>query len=355
MINFTNLGLNEELLNEYSIYKDNGFELGRICSEHKGIYKILTEVGEVLGNISGNFLNSITQKSDFPAVGDWVVISLRKEEKKATIHSLLTRFSKFSRKSAGKTIEEQVVATNINTVFLTISLNNDFNLRRIERYLISAWESGAKPVVVLNKCDLVSEEIVENKIKEVESIAIGVPIYPVSCLSGYGMDSLKKHCTSGETVALLGSSGAGKSTICNYLLGKRHQITQQVREKDDKGKHTTTHRELLQLPTGGNLIDTPGMRELQLWDIENSLSIGFSDIEKLAEKCLFKDCKHIHEPSCAVKEAIKDGLLDQARLDSYFKVEKEIRYLERKGDKLKNSLNKKKIKKIGGDRTRFNR
>ncbi|WP_201714376.1 ribosome small subunit-dependent GTPase A [Rossellomorea arthrocnemi] len=347
------LGWNLSLAEKFSEYKEYGYEVGRIVLEHKNSYRVMTEAGEMFAEVSGKFRHIAEERSEFPAVGDWVAISILREEGKATIHGILPRFSKFSRRASGESTEEQIVATNINTVFLVMSLNNDFNIRRIERYLITAWESGANPVIVLSKTDLCDD--IESRVKDIEDVAPGVPIHAISATEGVGLEPLKGYCLEGKTVALLGSSGVGKSTICNYLFGADKQQVKEVRDRDDRGKHTTTHRELIILPDGGILIDTPGMRELQLWNVDNSMMKSFSDIEVLAKDCKFNDCQHEYEPSCRVKRAIEEGLLDQKRYDNYKKFQKELAFLDRQTNKRSQLLEKEKWKKVSGDRTRSNR
>lgn len=325
-MNLKDLGWNDDL----QLVKPDGYSVGRVALEHKKMYRIFTEAGELLGEVSGKFRFEATGREDFPAVGDWVAISERAEEGKATIHSVFPRLSKFSRKVAGRTTEEQIVAANVNTVFLVNALNNDFNVRRIERYLIMAWESGATPVIVLSKADLCDD--VASKVAEVEGVAFGVPTFVVSVQEHTGLEALAPYFQPGQTVALLGSSGAGKSTLTNYFLGKEKQLVQEIRQGDDRGKHTTTHRELVVLPKGGIIIDTPGMRELQLWEAEDSSEQVFHDIHELQEQCRFNDCKHQTEPGCAVKRAIDEGILPQARFDSFLKLQKELAYIARKED-----------------------
>jgi len=338
------LGWNQELEKAFSEHQDKRYQAGRVVLEHKGMYRVLTEQGELLSEISGKFRFGAKGREDFPAVGDWVVLSTRHEEGKATIHEVLPRFSKFSRKLAGETTEEQVVAANIDTIFLVNALNNDFNVRRIERYLLMAWESGANPVIILTKADLCDD--IDRRLNEVESIAFGVPIHLVSVVTEIGIDELSIYFGPGKTVALLGSSGAGKSTLTNFLLGEHKQVVQEIRQGDDRGRHTTTHRELLALPTGGLIIDTPGMRELQLWDAGDGLSESFTEIEDLAAQCRYRDCQHQTEPGCAVKNAIDEGILDEKRFQSYEKLQKELAYLERKADKRAQLVEKEKWKKI---------
>ncbi|WP_078381198.1 ribosome small subunit-dependent GTPase A [Sutcliffiella halmapala] len=338
------LGWNEYLNNNFTAYKEQGFSVGRVMLEHKRIYRVETENGECLAEVSGKYRFEASAREDYPAVGDWVVLSERQHEGKATIHATLPRFSKFSRKAAGVTTEEQIVAANVDTIFLVQSLNYDFNPRRIERYMIMAWESGANPVIVLTKSDL-CEDIAE-KIVEVEAVALGVPVHAVSVKDETGLEELASYFTLGKTVALLGSSGAGKSTLTNYLLGEEKQLIQDVRGDDDKGRHTTTYRELYLLPTGGLVLDTPGMRELQLWEADGAISQSFQDIEELAEQCYFRDCKHENEPKCAVQEAINGGQLEKARYQSYLKLQKELAFLERKNNKRAQLAEKDKWKKI---------
>ncbi|WP_077621864.1 ribosome small subunit-dependent GTPase A [Sediminibacillus massiliensis] len=347
------IGLNDHFSSLASEYGSTEVEIGRVCTEYKGLYRIFTENGERFAEISGKMRYQSQERRDYPAVGDWVIFETGGEESNAIIQHILPRRSKFSRKTAGETTEEQIIATNIDTVFLVNALNLDFNLRRIERYLVLTWESGAKPVIVLTKKDLCEE--VESRIKEVESVAMGVPVYAVSSITNEGFGDLTQHLTTGQTVALLGSSGAGKSTLANRLSGKQSLAVQEVRHGDDKGRHTTTHREMVLLPGGGILIDTPGMRELQLWDSNEGIVAGFDDIEAISEECRFRDCSHGSEPGCAVLAAIENGSLSPERLSNYKKLQKEQAYFERKADKRAQLQEKQKWKKIAGDRTRFHR
>ncbi|TCP24116.1 ribosome biogenesis GTPase [Scopulibacillus darangshiensis] len=352
-MNLIDFGWNEQLDKQAKALIKEEYTVGRVILEHKHIYRVVSESGEYLAEITGKLRHNAASREDYPVVGDWVIIEERPGEKKATIQSVLPRFSKFSRKVAGAQTEEQIVAANINTVFLVTALNHDFNVRRIERYLIMAWESGANPAIVLTKSDLCDN--VEGRMAEVESVAFGVPVHPVSAMANNGIDALAPYLEKGQTVALLGSSGAGKSTLTNRLYGDDIQTVKEVRAGDDRGRHTTTHRELIIIPDGGAIIDTPGMRELQLWEADSSLSQSFGDIEELAEQCHFRDCQHNNEPGCSVQQALADGTLDQGRYNNYLKLQKELAYLERKADKNAQRKERDRWKKIAGDRTRVHR
>ncbi|MCT2536381.1 ribosome small subunit-dependent GTPase A [Aquibacillus koreensis] len=352
-MNLKELGWNDFFQANANTYLNEGFEVGRISKEHRGLYHVITENDEIIAEVTGKFIFQAVERTEYPAVGDWVIIHSRITEQKATIHNILPRLSKFSRKIAGNTTEEQVVAANINTVFIVNSLNKDLNLRRIERYLVMTWESGANPVIILSKADLCGN--IDEKLAEVERIALGVPIHVVSTVEDQGLSELSSYLQEGQTIALLGSSGVGKSTLTNKLVGKDILEVQSVRTDDDKGRHTTTHRELVIVPSGGMLIDTPGMRELQLWEADQHLEQSFEDIAQIAATCRFRDCSHQNEPACAVQAAIDHGELAEERFSSYLKLQKEIRFLERKADKRAELKEKEKWKKLSGDRTRVHK
>lgn len=343
-MNLKIVGWNSYFEETFEEYKQQGFEVARVVLEHKRLYRVLSEHGELMAEVSGKLRFQALERQDFPAVGDWVVISARPHEQKATIHGILPRKSKFSRKAAGGTTEEQIVAANVDTIFLVNALNADFNVRRIERYVLTAWESGANPVIILSKADLCDD--VQEKIQQVESVAFGVPTHALSAEQNIGMEQLTPYICEGKTIALLGSSGVGKSTITNALLGRDKQDVQTIREGDDRGRHTTTHRELIVLDSGGILVDTPGMRELQLWDANEGFRQSFSDIEDLFENCRFRDCSHTKEPGCAVQEALTEGTLDEGRYASYVKLQKELAFLERKSNRRAAIAEKAKWKQI---------
>jgi len=343
-MDLTSFGWSEFFETSFRLYDEDGYTAGRVALEHKNLFRVYTEYGEVLAEISGKLRHEASNRSDLPAVGDWVVIRSRPEGERVLIHAVLPRRTRFARKTAGLRTEEQIVGANIDTVFLVTSLNQDFSLRRIERYLIIAWESGASPVIVLSKSDLCDR--LADAIDEVRSVARGVPVHAISVVTGDGLQDVAQYFKRGQTVALLGSSGVGKSTLINHLAGFDRLKVQTVREHDDRGRHTTTHRELVLLPAGGLVLDTPGMRELQLWEGDDSLQLVFDDIEELAGRCFFSDCRHEDEPRCVVREALANGAIDAERYESYEKLQKEIKYQARRKDKLSEIVEKKKWKKL---------
>ena len=334
----------EDKLKDFSV---DGFIPGRIAVENKTNYLLYTHFGEMTGEISGKMYFNCEEKNDFPAVGDWVLFRPFPEEKKAIIEGVLPRKTKFSRKSAGVKTDEQILASNIDTVFIMTSMNKDLNTRRLERYLILARENRILPIIVLSKSDLCENP--EEMLAELKNFLDHVPFQMISCVTGYGLQEIRKYFEGNKTAALLGSSGVGKSTLINTLAGSDIMKVNDLTNYKDRGVHTTTRRELVVLPEGGMIIDTPGLRELQLWEGSEGLSDLFSDIEALAEKCRFKDCTHSEEPGCAVRQAFEDGTLDEDRLKSYNKMQREINYFERRKYESSILAERKKWKKIHKD------
>lgn len=307
--------------------QDSHLEPARVLSQEKGFYRIITNKGEKLAEVSGKFRFQATVSSEYPAVGDFVLVNWNESGNSAIIESLLPRKSAFIRKAAGEPQQEQIVAANIDTVFLCMALNHDFNLRRLERYISIAWDSGAMPVVVLTKSDLCAD--LEQKLSEVSSVAFGVDILVTTSTEENGYKELLPFISEGKTIAFIGSSGVGKSTLINRLLGKEQLKTNGLRN-DDKGRHTTTHRELFLLPSGGMVIDTPGMREFGMWDHDAGIERTFMDIEELASQCKFRNCTHTNEPGCAIRSALEMGELEMNRWQSYQKLKAENDYMEDK-------------------------
>ncbi|OGS23454.1 MAG: ribosome small subunit-dependent GTPase A [Elusimicrobia bacterium RIFOXYB2_FULL_50_12] len=331
------LGWNSFFSLEFDKLEDSSLLPGRVIAEYRGRYGIATVEGDFLGEISGKFFHQAKKKSDFPAVGDWVAIKRMPNTDCVIIHNILPRMSQFSRitkharKDRDAAGEEQVVASNINTIFLMQGLDSNYNPRRIERFLVTIWDSGAKPVIILNKADMCDDPA--KKVAETSDIAPGVPVHAISALSKDGIDSLLPYLNRGETVALIGSSGVGKSTLINTLFGKAVQKTAEVRLKDSRGRHTTSQRQIFILENGALLLDTPGIRGLELAETAHGIEDVFDDIEKLAAGCRFSDCRHLNETECVVQEAVRNGTLAPARLASYQKLERETEFIESKNDR----------------------
>jgi len=314
----------------------------RVVSQQRGLWRVVGDFEECWAEPSGKFRKESEDGGDWPTVGDWVSVEFQVGQANALIQRILPRRSRFVRKVAGKQIAEQVIVANIDVALVVAALDGDFNVRRIERYLAQCWESGARPAIVLNKAD-VCEESAELA-AEIEGIAMGAPVLLVSAKTGEGLDALEASFQRGQTIVLLGSSGVGKSTLVNRLLDEERQPTHAVRESDSRGRHTTTSRELFLLPSGAMIIDTPGLRELQLWNAMEGLTQTFADVDELAAQCRFSDCRHAKEPGCAVQGALTSGTLGADRLESWRKLRREQEFLLRKTDPETGAAQKKRIK-----------
>jgi ribosome biogenesis GTPase / thiamine phosphate phosphatase len=345
VLGLSRLGWGADLEHEFEQHAAAGLLPGRVAVQHRGAYDVYTEHGEVRAGLPGRMLHDADDAADLPAVGDWVAVDAASGGQ-TTIRAVLPRRTSFVRTVASdqhRLSEQQVVAANVDVVFLVSALVDDYNLRRLERYLVLAWESGAEPVVVLTKSDLCDD--VDAAVAEVESIAIGVSVHAVSNVTGEGIDELRPYFAGSRTVAALGSSGVGKSTLINSLSGSDVAATGEVRQ-DGRGRHTTTRRELLAVPGGGFFLDTPGMRELQLAEASGGVEEAFDDVTELAAHCRFSDCAHETEPGCAVQEALRDGRLDPERWSSYRKLQRELAMLERKLDARARSEERKKWRRF---------
>ncbi len=342
----SDLGWTAAVAADYAPFVGKGdLEPARVAIEFNHIYRVYVDDGELEATVTGRLKHRAISRTELPAVGDWVVVRRRPDENRAAIVAVLPRRSRFSRKMAGHVTDEQIVAANVDVVFIVMALDADFSPRRLERYLLLARESGASPVVLLTKPDVCAD--VPARVADTLAVAGDLPVHVLSPKLNQGMEHIGPYLTTGRTCALLGSSGVGKSTIINRVVGTDVQKTRDVREADSKGRHTTTHRELVVLPSGGLMIDTPGMRELQLWDVGASVRETFEDVEALAAECRFTDCRHRDEPRCAVKAAVTDGRLPAQRLESYLKLQDELAFLARQQDQRAQIEDKRRAKVMG--------
>ncbi len=336
------LGWDDDWSKAFAPFAADQLVPGRVAIEFNYIYRVFAESGEVQVQHSGRLRHEAETLS---AVGDWVAVRPTPGEATGTIEAILPRRSKFSRKVAGELTKEQIVAANIDTVFLVMGLDGDYNPRRLERYLMLAYESGANPVVILNKSD-VADHLAED-MDEIQALAVGIPVHAISAKDNSGTEVITGYLGAGRTGALLGSSGVGKSTIVNALLGEEKFKTRDVRAHDSRGRHTTRHRNLILLPERrGLLVDTPGMRELQLWTQNETARETFDDIVELAAGCHFTDCRHRDEPRCAVKQAVEEGGLTADRLEGFLKLQDEVKSLEARKDVRAQIDAKRKIKSV---------
>jgi ribosome biogenesis GTPase len=329
-VNLMESGWNASLQADFERLSRAELVPARVSSVMKGHFSVWSETGERLAKLSGKLLFQVKSSRDLPAVGDWVAIGTRPGDRRAIVHHVLPRRTVLLRKIAGRAAEEQVIAANVDTVFVVSGMNHEFNPRRLERYVALVWDSGAQPVILLNKADLSNN--VRACLAEAELSAPGVAVHAISAAEGAGFRELEGYFGPGRTCAFIGSSGVGKSTIINRLLGENVQATLPVRECDDRGRHSTTSRQMFVLSSGGLVIDTPGMRELQLWAAEGGLIAAFDDIDQFATQCRYRDCMHQSEPGCSVRDAVEEGTLDGARLANFLKLRAEQAYLDRKLD-----------------------
>jgi ribosome biogenesis GTPase len=328
--------------------------IGRVFKVEAGdLYGILTETGEISARISGRIKKQAFSGSELPGIGDWVLV--KPLQLNNMIFKVLDRKNQISRQVAGKEYKEQMVGANIDIIFIIMGLDKDYNIRRLERYFFMIVSSDSQPVVILNKTDLLDEDEIVKKVQDVESVTGDVHVHTISALEEEGLDAITQYLEKkGTTVSLVGSSGVGKSTIINALLGEKKQITGEVRKKDDKGRHITSSRELFLLPGGGVVIDNPGIREIQLWGDIDSLDSVFPDIRELALGCKFKDCSHISEPECAVKHAVEEEkTLSKKRYDNYIKMRKELVFLQKKRKMSSEAMEKSRWKGLQKDAKRY--
>lgn len=333
-------GWSDTLQRAFEPHARAGHLPGRIIAQHRDSYQVATDEGELVAKASGRLMHE-AEAAGYPAVGDWVALSLNPADGAATLHAVLPRRTAFVRRAADSVQTLQVIAANIDVAFVVTSLNADLNPRRIERYLAAAWQSGARPVVVLTKSDLVDDA--KEQADAIAALAADCPVLVVSARQGLGLDDLLAQVAPGETCVLIGSSGVGKSTLVNAFLGEDRMATRAIREADDQGRHTTSHRQMVLLPGGGLMLDTPGIREVGLIDAEEGLGAVFEDIERLIGSCKFNDCGHASEPGCAVRGAIESGALDPARWAHFRKLGAELAAVQSKAERLANDAERRRL------------
>jgi ribosome biogenesis GTPase len=338
------LGWNGIFAEAMAPFYGQGLVPARVIAEHRGLYRVAGEAGEMAAEVTGRIMFAAQERLDYPVVGDWVAAAVLDQGERAVIHHILPRATVLARKHAGRKIEGQAIAANIDVIFIVIGLDRNFNLNRVERYLAAASGSGARPVVVLSKSDLAADS--EEKTAEVRSRTDNAAVIAVSARTGSGLEGIRELLNGARTGCFIGSSGVGKSSLINRLAGSELLRTAEVREADSKGRHTTSHRELLVLDSGGIVIDTPGMRELGLWDPGEGIERAFADIEELATGCVFKDCTHRMEPACAVRAAVDAGELEAARYESFLKLGREQEHLEARTDRFKQQEKKARDKRL---------
>jgi ribosome biogenesis GTPase len=326
-MNIENLGYNSDI--EAFIKTNNlqEFTIGRVMAEHKERYIVGTNDGTSEAEITGNLRFTANSKDDFPAVGDWVALLIYDNDF-ALIQHILPRRNTLSRRAIGKNTEKQIIATNIDYAFILQAVDRDFNINRIERYLTICKSSNINPLIVLSKTDLISSDQLNEQTKQIKSRTTNIPVMTISNQTMDGYDTIKSVIKQGKTYCLLGSSGVGKSSLVNNLSEKPTMKTDVISQHSNRGRHITSHRELILLESGGILIDNPGMREVGLTDSTNGIITTFNAITNIASNCKFKDCKHINEPDCAIIEAVTQGIIDRNSYENYLKLEKEKDHYE---------------------------
>jgi ribosome biogenesis GTPase len=345
VIDLHSLGLTAETSAAFAALGLPDTVLVRVVASPGGRWRVLAPQGELLAEPAGRLRFSAETAGDLPAVGDWLAVRPLPGGDRATVLAVLPRASALVRKAAGRAVVPQVLAANLDVVLLACALDADWNPARLERYVAVAWESGAQPVALLTKADVASD--LGARVAEAEGVALGVPVVAVSARTGLGLDVLREHLAPRRTAAIVGSSGVGKSTLVNRLLGAEAQPTAEVRESDGRGRHTTTSREMFRLPWGALLVDTPGLREIAVWTDEASLASAFEDVVGLAAGCRFRDCVHGPEPGCAVRAAVASGALPAERLDDYLRLRREQAFLARKSDARAARAERERWKAIG--------
>ena len=330
MIHLEDWGYHPAHQDAFASHQEAGAVPARITEEQRDGYRVITAEGPRRARVSGRMRHAATTKADLPAVGDWVVLTCPPESDHGLIQAVLPRHTALLRKEAGTTTTAQVVASNVEYVLLLSSLNSDLEPRRLERYLAAIWESGAQPCLVLTKADLCADP--EAVVAQLGAVALGIDVHVVSAVAGSGLETLERYLHPGTTIALVGSSGVGKSTLVNALAGEDLQRVEEIRARDERGQHTTTARHMLQLPSGALWVDTPGMREFGLWDASEGVSEVFDDIERLTTRCRFSDCEHRTEPGCAIEAAVACGDLEPERVRAWEKLQRELAFLHRKQD-----------------------
>lgn len=333
--------INSEIAVQHLEKSEQGLNLGRIFSEHRDRYKILTEEGVVQGELLGNLRYTAESRKDLPAVGDWVALSLYDDDK-GLIHHIYPRTTVIERQAAGKEIEKQIIATNIDAALIVTSCGRDFNPNRIERYLTICYAAGVTPIVVISKIDLVEEEVLQSHLAELNKLKIDLKVFPIDNLTNKGIPQLTNALLKGKTYCLMGSSGVGKSTLINSLSNSYVMETRAISDVVNKGKHTTSHRELIYLPNGAIIMDNPGMREVGITESDLGIELTFDDIQRLAVDCKYSDCTHVHEQDCAVIKGLEEGEIEERAYENYIKMLKEKNHFEQ------SLLDKKKIEKKFG-------